>query len=161
MLLSPLGKGCGPSFEQLEFSLPYVGTGWARPLFWTNLKKLYPKMLYAKFGWNWPSGSGEKDFWILSIFFLLSPLVKGCGPSFEQTWIPFTHCWFVPRPSGSEEDFLIFSKDFLHFCYYLLLELSVAVHLNKVNPLNPNMLCANFGWNWSSGSGKKFFKYFQ
>ena len=29
---------------------------------WTNLNPLHPKMLYAKFGWNWPSGSIEEDF---------------------------------------------------------------------------------------------------
>ena len=29
---------------------------------WTNLISLHPRMLYAKIGWNWPSGSGEEDF---------------------------------------------------------------------------------------------------
>ena len=33
----------------------------AGPFIWTNLNPLYPKMLCAKFGWNWPSGSGEED----------------------------------------------------------------------------------------------------
>ena len=28
---------------------------------WTNLNPLQPRMLCAKFGWNWPSGSGEED----------------------------------------------------------------------------------------------------
>ena len=28
---------------------------------WTNLNSLDPRMLCAKFGWNWPSGSGEED----------------------------------------------------------------------------------------------------
>ena len=27
----------------------------------------------------------------------LSPLWEGCGPSFEQTWIPFTQGYFVPK----------------------------------------------------------------
>ena len=31
------------------------------PFIWTNLNPLYPRMLCAKFGWNWPSGSGEED----------------------------------------------------------------------------------------------------
>ena len=38
---------------------------------------------------------------------LLSPLGKGCGPSFEQTWIPFTKGCFVPSwnwSSGSGEE---------------------------------------------------------
>ena len=56
-------------------------------------------MLCAKFGWNWPSGSGEEDFQIYSIEninSLLSPLVKGKCPSFEQTLIPSTQGCFVP-----------------------------------------------------------------
>ena len=28
---------------------------------WTNLNPLHPRMLCAKFDWNWPSGSGEED----------------------------------------------------------------------------------------------------
>ena len=29
-------------------------------IIWTNLNPLHPRMLSAKFGWNWPSGSGEE-----------------------------------------------------------------------------------------------------
>ena len=42
-LLSPLGKGLGPSFEQT----------------WILIT---PRRHCAKFGWNWPSESGEEDF---------------------------------------------------------------------------------------------------
>ena len=28
---------------------------------WTNLNPHHPRMPRAKFGWNWPSGSGEED----------------------------------------------------------------------------------------------------
>ena len=42
-----------------------------------HLNSLHPKMLCAKFGWNWPSGSGEEDFQILSMhfryFIIISP----------------------------------------------------------------------------------------
>ena len=31
------------------------------PIIWPNLNHLYPKMLCVKFGWNWPSSSGEED----------------------------------------------------------------------------------------------------
>ena len=59
---------------------------------WTNLNPLHPRMLYAKFGWNWLSGSGEEDFKILSMYFsyfvIISPW-KRVGPFIEQTWIPF------------------------------------------------------------------------
>ena len=41
----------------------------AGPFIWTNLNPLHPRMLCAKFGWNWLSGSGEEDFLILSMFF--------------------------------------------------------------------------------------------
>ena len=33
-----------------------------RALIWTNLNSLQHRMLCAKFGWNWFSGSGEEDF---------------------------------------------------------------------------------------------------
>ena len=33
----------------------------AEPFIWTNLNPLHPRMLCAKFGWNWPSSSGEED----------------------------------------------------------------------------------------------------
>ena len=32
----------------------------ARPFIWKNLNPLYPRMISAKFGWNWPSGSWEE-----------------------------------------------------------------------------------------------------
>ena len=35
---------------------------------WTNFNPLHPRMLCAKFGWNWPSGS-EEDFKILLMYF--------------------------------------------------------------------------------------------
>ena len=33
----------------------------SEPFIWINLNLLHPRMLYAKFGWNWPSDS-EEDF---------------------------------------------------------------------------------------------------
>ena len=46
-----------------------------------KLESLSPKMLCAKFGLNWPSGSGEEDFLISSIYFFLFgncfPMEKG------------------------------------------------------------------------------------
>ena len=115
-----------------------------------KLESPLPKDALCPFGWNWPSGSGEEDFLILSMILLFRnylPLKKGgalhlnklesslpkdtlCqvwlilatwflrgrfflissiyfrnylpylgieqGPSFEQTWIPFTQECFVP-----------------------------------------------------------------
>ena len=65
---------------------------------WTNLYPLHQGMLCAKIGCNWLSGSGEEDFLISSMYFryfvIISPW-KGWGPSFEQTYIPFTKGSFV------------------------------------------------------------------
>ena len=45
-------------FSLFSNNLPWKREG---PLIWTNLNPLYPRMLCAKFGWNWPSGSGGED----------------------------------------------------------------------------------------------------
>ena len=72
--------------------------------------RMHPRMLCAKIGWNWFSGSGEEDFLISSMYFhyfvIISPW-KRAGP----------FIW------------------------------------TNLNPLYPRMLCAKFGWNWTSGSG--------
>ena len=57
-------------------------------------------MLCAKFGQNWHWGAGEENLNIFkNILYIssLSPLGKGCGPSFEQTWIPITQCFWRRR----------------------------------------------------------------
>ena len=45
-------------FRYFVFISPWKRAG---PFIWTNLNSLHPRMLCAKFGWNWPSGSGEED----------------------------------------------------------------------------------------------------
>ena len=57
---------------------------WKRvgPFFWTNLNPLHPRVLCAKFGWNWLSVSGEEDFNfnfvnVFSPFHNYLPLEKG------------------------------------------------------------------------------------
>ena len=37
---------------------------------WTNWNPLYPQMRYAKFGWNWSSGSWEDFLYFVDVFFL-------------------------------------------------------------------------------------------
>ena len=45
----------------------------AGPFIWTNLNPLHPRMLCAKFGWNWPCGSGEENFYnFVNVFFTIS-----------------------------------------------------------------------------------------
>ena len=88
--VSPFGEEYDPSFEQtwipftqecfvlkiakwlwkgkfvnifniiLQFSIFSLSTRvW--PFIWTNLNPLHPRMLYAKFGLNLPSGSGDEN----------------------------------------------------------------------------------------------------
>ena len=71
----------------------------AWPFTWTNLSPIYPRILRAKFGWNWHSGYGDDFKFCLSCIFtipFISPLERGCDPSFEQKWVPFTQECFVP-----------------------------------------------------------------
>ena len=57
---------------------------WKRmgPFIWKNLNPLHPRILFAKYGWNWLSGSGG-DFLISSLYFhyfvIISPRKK-VGP---------------------------------------------------------------------------------
>ena len=110
-------------------------------LIWTNLNPLHPRMYGAKFGWNWPSSSGEKDFNISSMcfcyFVIISPWKIGC-PSFGQTWIPFNQGCIVP--SLVEIGTLVLEKKIFKFRQYIfaisqlyLLEL----YLNKLKSLSP------------------------
>ena len=79
---------------------------------WRNLKPLHPRMLCAKFGWNWLSGSGEEDFIISSMyvcsFVNISPW-KRAGPFIWTNLNPFhpmMQCaklgWNWPSGSGDE-----------------------------------------------------------
>ena len=67
-------------FSLFRYYLP-LEKGMALHLF--KLESIHPRMLCAKFGRNWPSGSGEEDFLILSMYFrffvIISPW-KRAGP---------------------------------------------------------------------------------
>ena len=126
---------------------------WKRtvPFIWTNLNPLHPRMLCAKFSWNWLSGPGEKDFIILSMYFhyfvIISPW-KRAGPFIWtnlNSLYPRMLCakfgWNWLSGSG-EEDFLILSMFFPYFCNYLPLEKGGALHLNKLeSPSSKDALC--------------------
>ena len=56
---------CQCIFHYFIIISPRKGTG---PFIWTKLNPLHPRILCAKFGWNWLSGSGE-DFLISSMYF--------------------------------------------------------------------------------------------
>ena len=91
---------------------------------WTNLHPLHPRMFCAKFGWNWLSGSDEKDFLISSMyihyFIIISPW-KRAGPfiwtNLNSLYLGIccaTFGWNWPSSSG-EEDFLKLSFYFYYF----------------------------------------------
>ena len=59
-------------------------------------------------------------------------------------------------PSGSVEDFKILS---IYFCYFIIIspwKRARSFIWTKFNPIYPRMHCANFGWNWPSGSWEDF-----
>ena len=79
--LSPLGKGQGLHLNKVESPSP-------RDTFcqvWLKLAQEFWRRRFLK---------------VVNFFFIifqLSPLWEGRGPSFEQTWIPFTQGYFVPN----------------------------------------------------------------
>ena len=120
-------------------------------------------MLWAMFGWNWPSDSGE-DFQILSIYtcpllFLYHLPLKRLWPFI---WINFNS--LHPRMlcakfgwnwlSGSiEEFFFYFVNVFSLFRNYVPMENGGALHLNKLESPSPeDTLCQVWlklaGWFW-------------
>ena len=136
----------------------------AGPFIWINLNLLHPKMLRAKTGWNWPSGSREEDFLISSMYFrcflIISPWKRAESPTFEHTWIPFIPSMLCAKfgwnwTSGScEEDFWISAMYFRYFDIIFPWQRAGPFILTKLNPL----LCAKFGWNWPSASGEENLK---
>ena len=58
-VLEKIFKFCQCIFANLLFSP--LGKGRALLNIWTNLNPLHPRMLCAKFGWNWSRGSREED----------------------------------------------------------------------------------------------------
>mgnify|MGYP003688421365 CR=1 FL=1 len=116
-----------------------------------TLNPLHPKMLCAKFGWNWASGSGEEDFLkfvnIFSLFRYYLYLKRGMAlhlRKFEasstktalcQVWLKLAQ-WFWRRR------FLNFINVFLLFCNYLSLEKCMTHHLRKLEFFSPkDALC--------------------
>ena len=53
-------------FRHFLIISPWKGAG---PFISPNLNPLHPRLHYAKFDWNWPSGSGKEDFLISSMYF--------------------------------------------------------------------------------------------
>ena len=122
----------------------------------------------AKFGWNWPSGSWEKDFKIPSIYFhyfiIASPwkgvalhLNKLESPSSKDSLcqVCINLAWWFRR-KGS---YKILNK---YICYFIIIFPWKKVWpfiWTNLNPLHPTMYCAKFDWNWPSCSGEGIFKF--
>ena len=138
---------------------------WA--LFWTNMNPLHPRTLCAKFGWNWPTGSGESgevEFLNLSMYFrkfVIIPPWKRAG-LFNWTNLNSLHTnmicakfgWNWPTGSG-EEDFLNVSMYFRNFVIISPRKKAGSFIWTNLNPLHPRKLCAKFVWNWPIGSGEE------
>ena len=136
-----------------------------RFLIWTSLNSLYPKMLNAKFGWNWPSGSGEEDFWISSMFvryFVIISPWKRAGPFIwtnSNPLYPRMHCakfgcWNWSSGSG-EEDFWISSMYFHYFVIITPWKRARSSIWTEFNSFHPRVHCDKFEWNWPSGFGEE------
>ena len=111
--------GCSgeEDFEIHQCISPYFAiiSPWKRiwPFICTNLNPLqHARMLCAKFGRNWPSGSGEEDFLNSSMYFLYFVIVSPWGKTWPFIWSNLNP--LHPRilcakfgwnwPSGSEEE---------------------------------------------------------
>ena len=144
-------------------------TPWKRagPFIWRNVKPLYPRMLWTKFGWNWPSGFGEDFFNFVNVFSLFRnylPLEKG-GPFIWTNLNPLHPRMLCAKfgcnwLSGSEEeDFLI---SLMYFRFFVIISPWKRVGpfiWRNLNPLYPRIRCFKFGWNWPSGSGEEDEKF--
>ena len=103
-------------------------------------------MLCAKFDLNRPIGSGK--FQISTMYFCYFVIIypgKGCGPTFGQTWIPFSKGCYLP--SLIELGPVVLEKIF-KFCQCIFtiswlspLEKGLALHLNKFESPLKNALC--------------------
>ena len=146
-----------PKYYLCQFWLTLAEWSWRRFLKFVNVFLLCCKYLPLKKGraldLNKLESPSPKDelyqvwlkldhwFWrrnYFSMYFckfvIISPW-KGQGPSFEQTWIPFTQEWFTCMPSLveiGEEDFFKFVNVFLQFCNHLPFEKSGAFYLHKL-----------------------------
>ena len=124
-LLSPPGEGHRPSLQKTWFPI-------IQGCFVPSFAEIGPVILE------------KKIFKVRQYIFaisLLSPLGKGWGPSFELTWNPFTKAGYVPSlveigPVILENKiFLSSSMFFLLFCYYLPLEMGVAIIWTNLNTI--------------------------
>ena len=132
---------------------------WKRrgPFIWTNLSPHHPRMHWAKFGWNWPSGSGEEIFFLInfddvfSLFHKYLPLEKGGAlhlnkleslspkDALRHIWLKLAR-WFWRRRCKCEK-FTTANGQILirkaHLSLWLRWANNISHHLNKTQPPIP------------------------
>ena len=117
-----------------------------------HCKKVWPGMLFEKFGWNW---FYRRRFLNFCYFVIISPW-KRAGPF---VWINFTKGWFVL--SIIEIGWLVLERKIfklVNLHYFIIIspwKRAWPFICTNLNPLHPKILCAKFGWNWPSGSGEE------
>ena len=124
----------------------------------------------AKFGCNWPSGSGEEHFLnfinLFSLFGYYLPLEKGGAHHLNKLESPspkdaFCQVWLNWLSGSGEEDFFNFVNVFSLFRNYLPLKKGGAHHLNKLESPSPkDALCHVWlklaQWFWRRWKCEKF-----
>ena len=127
---------------------------WKRtwPFIWKKLQSLLPNDVLWKVVLKFAQLFKGEDVLISSMYlryFKLSPLWKGQGSSFEQTWIPFTKRCFVLSlveigPLVLQKMILNLSMYFRYFVMISPWKRAGPFIWTNLNPLHPRMLCAKF-----------------
>ena len=138
-LLLSFGKGCGTSFEQNWIS--FIQGGFV-PSF-VEIGPIVQEKKILKFC---------QCIYAIS----LSPLRKGCGPLFGQTWAPSPKdaLWQV-RLVLEKKIFQISSVFFYYFISISPWKRVRPFTLNYLKSFNTNMLFVKCSWNWPTGSGEE------
>ena len=138
----------------MYFRFLVIISTWKRsgPFILTKLNLLHQKMVFAKFGWNWLSGSGE-DCYICQFILLFRNYLPSVVQWFGRRWF---FCFFL--------NLLMYFRSLVIISSWKRTGPFIWTNLN---PLYPRMYFAKFFWNWSNGSGEEiflfswmFFRYF-
>ena len=131
LLISPFWGGCNPSFHY----------NWTPPLPNDTLYQVWLKLAKWFFSRRFLNDVNE-----LSLCGYYLPLEKCMALKLAK--------WFLSSRflNGVNE---------IPLCgYYLRLKKCMALKFHKSDYLYPRILCVMFGWNWPSGSGEDFQKFF-
>ena len=132
---------------------------------WTNLNLLHRMMLCAKFGWNWPCGSGKEQFKFLSMYFCYFTSIS----PWKRAW-PFFLTNLHSRMDSPKDalcclveidhvlEKIFFFKMSIYFrCFVIIYPWKKVWSFiwTDLNPLHPRKLWAMFGWNSLRCSGEE------